>query len=281
KISLFNNHSKNNRFEITSNDVVLIIGGSRGLGYEILKKFLIFENCKICIIDKQELDQVELNSFLFYFNCDVSNKNNLLNTFRKIETKIGSVTILINNVGIKHSEPFLKLKYLKMINIINTNLISYILSMKFFLQLSINEKRKLYIINISSVLGLIGPANLSIYSLTKTSIISLHESILHEINLLKNNQIKMLLIKLGQLDTLLFNDVKPPKPFLAPILSHEKMSKLIYSNIKRNQIGEISLPLYGKFLPILKIIPFFIVEFLRKFSEMDRSSVEVFNSMDK
>lgn len=310
KLNIFCSYDK--RFQIKRGDIVLILGGSRGLGLEILRNFLAHEeDVKVCLVDIVPFDTEQMKSMydeylssisqkktantekntyeqfiqrLVFFQCDASDEQALLKVIKKVECEIGPVRILINNVGVKHNETFHQLTYKKIKSVLQTNLFSYILAMKLILKLRLastaaannrRDKSRLFIVNVASVLGLIAPANLSVYSASKSAIIAIHESIIHEFLALKqlqpNLDVHFLLVKLGQLDTLLFNDVKPPKPFLAPVLSHKKVADQIYANVKHGVVGEITLPLYGKFVSVLRALPFFLVEWLRNFSEMDKS----------
>lgn len=246
-------------------DIVLITGGSNGLGLDLIRE-LIEKRVKIINIDI-ESPPVEIKDRIVSFKCDLSNEEELLKLLKLIKLKMGIPTIIINNAAIRQNEKFENLSIHRIKQIIQVNTISILLILKFFL----NKDKKCYVINISSVLGLISPSNLSIYSLTKSSIVSLHDTLTHEY---KNSNVRFLLVLPGQLNTRLFNDVKPPKQFFAPVLNSLKLSKEILNKLEKGERGILFTPFYTNFIPILKFLPFTIYEILRWFSEMDSSIKE-------
>lgn len=75
---------------------VLVTGCASGIGNCITTKYLQ-EGYKVLGIDKVECSFP--GDFTFYF-CDLSNKNNVINTFEKIKEKIDSINYLISCAGI-------------------------------------------------------------------------------------------------------------------------------------------------------------------------------------
>jgi short-subunit dehydrogenase len=100
------------------------------------------------------------------------------------------------------------------------------------------------IVTISSVLGYIGAKSLSAYCATKAAQIAMHNSVSAELRQHKN--IKTILVTPGQLRTSLFDGVKTPNAFLAPIVEPIELAKEIVSMIGSGNGGHISLPSYAR-----------------------------------
>ena len=113
------------------------------------------------------------------------------------------------------------------------------------------------------------PSNLSLYSATKASIISLHDTLTHEYA--SSSKIRFLLVTPGQLNTRMFKDVKPPKAFFAPVLDSTELARQIIERVELGERGVLNGPLYTYFIPLLRMLPFSLVELARWFSEMDTS----------
>ncbi|KAH3675165.1 hypothetical protein WICMUC_002821 [Wickerhamomyces mucosus] len=245
------------------NDIVLITGGSKGLGKNLIDLFLK-KQIKVINIDKEPLDNED--SKIYHYQCDLNDQNQLKSIIDIIKEKHGYPSIIINNAAIRHSNNLLELSSTEISSLLTINLISPISIYKSFIQF--NSKRQ-YIITIASVLGFISPANLSIYSSTKAALISLHDSLTHELS--SNGQIRTLLVVSGQLNTSLFKDINPPKQFIAPVIDSKKLADLIVEKIENGERGILYLPLFTLIVPLLKSLPNFLTEFIRWFSEMDTS----------
>lgn len=252
-------------------DIVLITGGSSGLGKEISKKFSL-QGATVIVIDLVIPPESKRIQRVQYYSCDVSDKSQILATQKKIKQDFGVVTILINNAAIASGKSLINLSYDEIDKTIQVNLLSSFYTIKTFLPDMI-ELHRGYIVTIASVLGYMSPAKLSAYGASKSGLISLHESLTYEIGppSVFPNGVKTLLICPGQLKTTMFRGVKTPSSIFAPELDPEHVANVIFQAINKGKIGEIKLPFYGNFLPIFRSIPWPIVEIARKLSGIDKS----------
>ncbi|MCB1176764.1 MAG: glucose 1-dehydrogenase [Leptospiraceae bacterium] len=162
--------------------VVLVTGGTSGIGKAIAKSFLE-EGAKVIIcgtnVEKGESVKKELdnnNSNLLFIKTDISNSIEVRNLISCISDQFGTLDIAVNNAGIPG----------KIINIaeypeedwerlIQVNITGVFLCMKYELQYML-KKGNGVIINMSSALGLRGKANLAPYSASKHAILGLTKS---------------------------------------------------------------------------------------------------------
>lgn len=250
--------------KLGSEDVALVTGGSNGLGLELVK-ILLRLDVKVINLDKIEPPSRHEN--LSFYKCDLGNLTALTNVIAQIKKSGRLPTILINNAAIRHTKPFLHLSMEEIQTTDNVNLQSSLLLLRSFLK---EESRRFYVINIASVLGLLNPVNLSMYSLTKAALISIHESLTYELRH-KNPNIRFLLVLPGQLNTRLFQDVKPPKQFFAPVVKSEQLALKIIEKIQLGERGELYIPFFARYVPLMKMFPSCLRDLLRWLTDLDTS----------
>lgn len=91
--------------------VVLITGGSRGLGLNLARQ-LLAEGAKVAICARNEIEletavlELEMIGKVFAIQCDVSDKWQVEAMLEEIRDKLGSVDVLINCAGIIQVGPF-------------------------------------------------------------------------------------------------------------------------------------------------------------------------------
>lgn len=156
--------------------VVLITGGSGSIGKETVKKFLDL-GAKVVAADYNQdgLDQLnqELNNDrLKTVLCDVSNPEDIKAMFDTTINAFGTIDILVNNAGTEGKVAPVeqqKLKDYEMVMDVNVKGIFVALQHAFPLM----EKNGGSIINISSVAGLRGSANVTPYITSKHAVTGL------------------------------------------------------------------------------------------------------------
>lgn len=144
----------------------LITGGTRGIGKSIVKelegKYLVYFTGK----KKRNLKN--------YFQLDLSNQKSV-NSFIKDVSKL-KFDILINNAGINNIKYFNSFTTKEIDEILNINLINLTIITKTLLSKMIKNKWG-RIINISSIWGINPCIKRSIYSISKSALISFSKSL--------------------------------------------------------------------------------------------------------
>lgn len=154
------------------NKVVVVTGGSRGIGAEIVK-FLAKLGYKVVLNYnksesyaqdvKKELNNVEI------FKADVSKKEEANALIDFAIKKYGKIDVLINNAGIAQTKLFTEITDEDWNNIIGTNLNSAFYCSREAVKNMIHNKSGL-IINISSIWGITGASCEVAYSTSKAAI---------------------------------------------------------------------------------------------------------------
>ncbi len=164
----------------------VVTGGGRGIGRAISLR-LADEGVKIAIVDLLEADAQEtltqvrekgVNADVFI--CDVSNSKQVEEAFEKIVGTFGAFHILVNNAGITRDNLIIRMSDDDWNKVIAVNLTGAFncsrVAAKYFV-----KQRFGRIINISSVVGLMGNAGQVNYSASKAGIIGLTKSVAKEL----------------------------------------------------------------------------------------------------
>jgi hypothetical protein len=68
-------------------------------------------------------------------------------------------------------------------------------------------------------------------------------------------EIKTILVSPGQMSTKMFEGVKTPSNFFAPVAAPVEIAKEIIKLVEKGEGGEIAFPLYAKWIQVLGILP--------------------------
>lgn len=254
-----------------SKDVVVITGGSYGLGRELTILFASIDS-KVAVMDlRVPLNETAVPG-VHYFNCDVGNPEEVLECYKRICNLVGDPTVLINNAAITNGKNILTLTYLEIEDILRVNLLLSFYTIKTFLPSMLRQRRG-YIVTIGSVLGYMSPAQLSAYGASKAGLVALHELLTYELGppSLCVTGVKTLLICPGKIKTSMFDGVYTHWWLLAPELEPKKVARSILEALQHGRRGEIKLPFYGNLLPVFRALPWPVAELARHFSGMDKS----------
>ena len=115
------------------------------------------------------------------------------------------------------------------------------------------------IVTISSVLGKLGASHLSDYTAAKAGLIALHRSLRAELSSSSASEgaenIRTILVTPGQLSTSLFAGVETPSSFFGPVMEPVKLAREIVRMVDAGESGEISLPLYARWIEWMFVLP--------------------------
>ena len=167
--------------------VALITGASVGIGRAVALK-MAEEGVKLVLLDINaetlEKTQTELadkgNDVLAYV-CDVSDEKRVNQVVLDATKKFGGIDILINNAALwRNTQPFLEIPTEKWRSFLDVNVMGVVYCTKAVLPKML-EKGYGRIVNIASVAGVYGNANMAMYSATKGAVISMTKALAKEV----------------------------------------------------------------------------------------------------
>jgi len=167
------------------NKVAIVTGSARGIGYEIAKHF-VSEGAKVMLSDiaedtlliaKDELKKIGGN--VDFCKADVTNADDVSNLIKSTVEKFGKLDILVNNAGITKDGLLMRMKENDWDMVLNINLKGAFNCSKVALRQIMKNKGS--IINIASIVGLMGNAGQCNYSASKAGLIGFTKSLAIEV----------------------------------------------------------------------------------------------------
>ncbi len=159
----------------------VITGASRGIGRTIAEK-LHQAGAKVILIARNEEKLKEISETLrncLYFPLDITDRQKVTETFKEIQ-KENQIDILVNNAGITKDNILMMMKEEEIDEVIDTNLKSVFFITKQVVRKMLKQ-RSGRIINITSIIGLMGNPGQSNYAASKAGIIGFTKSLAKEI----------------------------------------------------------------------------------------------------
>lgn len=175
------------------NKKAIVTGGTRGIGRALVKELATNTSYKNVLSDvafiynksdeaAQELvkELENSNSKIFAIKADVSSYDETQKAINVAIEKLGGIDFLINNAGITRDNLLLRMSEKDFDDVINANLKSVFNCTKAALKNLISQ-RSGRIVNISSVVGLIGNPGQANYVASKAGIIGFTKSVAREV----------------------------------------------------------------------------------------------------
>ncbi|AST58952.1 3-oxoacyl-(acyl-carrier-protein) reductase [Thermoanaerobacterium thermosaccharolyticum] len=165
----------------------LVTGGGRGIGKAIALK-LAEDGYNVVInysksskdADDTVLEAKKFGVDAYAVKCDISEYREVEKMVDDIIKRYGNIDVVVNNAGITRDNLILRMSEEDWDNVLNINLKGAFNVIKFVSKYMI-KRRKGKIINISSVVGVVGNAGQANYAASKAGIIGLTKSLAKEL----------------------------------------------------------------------------------------------------
>ncbi|MBI5326460.1 MAG: SDR family oxidoreductase [Ignavibacteriae bacterium] len=223
--------------KIFNGKIIWITGGSRGIGASIALRFAD-TNATIALSARTEKSFIGLKKELansknvFFFPCDVSNQDEVSETQKNINKKLGKIDILINNAGVAKFKSFDELSVEDYHSMINTNLFGTFITSKTVLPSMIKRKKGI-ILNIISVAAEKTFKGSSLYSASKAGVLAMSRSMRED---LREKGIKVVDILPGATETELWSG-NSRKKYGHRMMQPENLGEIIF-NILKNSLSD-------------------------------------------
>lgn len=185
----------------------------------------------------------------------------MLYTDTACNQQLGTPTILINNAGIVNGLPLLSLTPSQYSRTFNINTLSHFHTCRTFLPAMLASSLGGTIVTVSSVLGHLGASHLTDYTASKAALLAFHTSLSAEIASLPAasnpgaENIRMVLVKPGQLSTNMFSTLKSPSDFFGPVVAAKDLAMEIVDAVERGRNEVLCMPVYAWLVEWLGVLP--------------------------
>lgn len=161
----------------------LVTGGSRGIGRAIAEA-LAAGGARVAILARDGTGAAEaaarLGSGHEGFACDVADPGSVAEAVKAVEAALGAVSILVNNAGITRDNILLRLKDEDWDEVLRVNL-KGAFNMTRAVARGMMKRRDGVILNVTSVVGLMGNAGQANYAASKAGLIGFSKSVAREL----------------------------------------------------------------------------------------------------
>jgi len=165
----------------------LVTGGSRGIGREIVLAFLK-EGASVWYVDLAEGDSLAeyrnlasaTGATVGYRECNVADEESVDSAVGEILSESGGLDVLVNNAGITRDNLLFRMSSKEWDDVLSVNLKSAFLMSKLVLR-QMAKKRSGSVINVASIVGIIGNGGQTNYSASKAGLIGFTKSAAREV----------------------------------------------------------------------------------------------------
>lgn len=167
--------------------IAIVTGGNSGIGKAITRK-LCSEGASVIVLGKskgvfhplEDIKQEFPQAIIQFFETDVSKTQEVEEVINKILQEFKTIDILVNNAGITQDQLLMKMSEEEWDNVIEVNLKSCYNTCRAVIRSMIKAKQG-KIVNISSILGLIGNPGQTNYCASKAGMIGFSKALAKEV----------------------------------------------------------------------------------------------------
>ena len=162
--------------------VALVTGSTRGIGNAIAKT-LVDCNAKVAVVGRDAAKAKEIAGSIGAaggFGCDIGNPESVEALVADVEKELGAVDILVNNAGLTKDNILFRLKNEDWDTVLDANLRGAFIAIRAASRGMI-KRRWGRIINIASVVGIVGNKGQANYAASKAGLIGLTKSVAKEL----------------------------------------------------------------------------------------------------
>ncbi|MFT3855397.1 MAG: 3-oxoacyl-ACP reductase FabG [Ilumatobacteraceae bacterium] len=161
--------------EASTGRVVLVTGGSRGIGLACAQRFAALGD-RVAVTYNSSPPPADV----FAVKCDVTSKDSVDAAFAAVEEQFGPIEVLVSNAGITKDGLLLRMGEDDFTSVVDANLVAAYRVTKRAAQ-GMLRARKGRLIYLSSVVGLLGSAGQVNYAASKSGLVGLARSVAREL----------------------------------------------------------------------------------------------------
>ncbi|XP_065829751.1 3-oxoacyl-[acyl-carrier-protein] reductase-like [Oscarella lobularis] len=164
---------------MSSSKVCVVFGGSRGIGRAVCNR-MVAEGYRVVAASRNPDKELENDAAVVNVACDVADERAIASTARRTIDLFGAVDVVVNSAGINRDSLFVRTKFDDVRRLFDVNLIGSMAACKAFLPFMLKQRRG-SIVNVGSVVGLIGNEGQCGYSASKAGLVGFNRSLAKEV----------------------------------------------------------------------------------------------------
>ncbi|TVY33278.1 Dehydrogenase [Lachnellula subtilissima] len=225
---------------VKSQEIVLITGGSSGIG-ELMAKEFAAKGVKVVVLDLRPPKE-PFPAGIHFYEADVTSSVQIANAAAEIRKVHGSPTVLINNAGIGFGRTILTEPEQAIRKTFEVNILAHFLTVKEFLPAMI-ERNHGHVVTIASLSSFVVPAQLVDYACTKAAAIAFNEGLATELRLrYKAPNVKTTIVHPSWIRTPLIEPLTSHPDFKDSVLEPEEVSGVVVKQVLSGKSAQIILP---------------------------------------
>ena len=173
----------------------IVTGGSRGIGSAIIQE-LLTANYEVWYLSRSKNEELS-NEYLHHIACDIANREEVEKALSDVIEEAKTIDLLVNNAGITRDGLIMRMKDEAWDDVLAVNLSSVFLTVRAVSRI-MAKQRSGAIINISSVVGIMGNGGQTNYAASKAGIIGFSKSLARE---LASRNVRVNVVAPGFIDT--------------------------------------------------------------------------------
>jgi len=245
------------------NKIVLVTGGAMGIGKLMCEK-LQAQGAIVVIWDINESGLAEMKRKGFHtYVVDVTNRQAVFDTQKRVKNDVGVVEVLLNNAGIVVGKKLMDLTEKQIRLTMDVNCISHYWTCQSFLP-DMVKRGSGHVVTISSVAGFDGLPNMSAYCASKFACRGFAESLRRE---LQGTGVKSTIVHPFIINTGMFHGAIPAQGFwkiFGSLLDPDYVAQEILNGIAMGKV-RLLLPHRSFYLPAVgEILPWCGRDYLAK-----------------
>ena len=181
--------------------------------------------------------------------CDVSDRDQVLELARRVNDTYGRCDVLVNNAGVPGGGAFPSLSWESVERVIRTNYVGVLSCTNAFLPFMLSAGRG-HIVNVASLAGRFAVPGSSVYSSTKHAIVAFSEALHYEVS---SQGVLVTAVNPGLVATEAF----PHRDAIQRgrrVLSPDRIAELIVEVVRKGRAPEVSIPRSVAALQIVRLI---------------------------
>ncbi|KAH7127476.1 hypothetical protein EDB81DRAFT_600489, partial [Dactylonectria macrodidyma] len=251
-------HSANSSRWDWSKEIVLVTGGSSGIGELVVRK-LAEQEIKVVSVDLHP-PTTSFPPNVSFFELDVTVPEDIHRVAKTIRRDVGEPTVLVNNAGVASLKTILDETVQDIRRTFDVNIVAHFFLIREFLPWMIDQNHG-HIITIASMASFVTVASNVDYCCSKAAALAFHEGLVQELKHKYNaSKVNASVVHPMWIRTPMFESVLKKGGFTDTLLEPNSVADAIVAQVVGGRSGQLFLPGYYSIGSILRGLPTWVQE---------------------